>query len=311
MTRSVLLAPPLFLQPQKKVLAHQAHLILAALVYHFMFQTPAHARRGHDETSGAQSSHAPHSMGALTSAALSFGLGVSFGETLAAMGYSADDLKRSGFTAKEIVTAAPSGTFDATTLVGAGYTEAELKEAGFLAQQLRAAGCSAHALRQASYTAAELHHGAGFDAISLVSAGFSASELVAAGLNATALRLASVPADALKRAGCSACELHEAGFDAAAVVSAGYPVAQLNHAGYSAHQLKSAGCSAASLQAAGFSAGQMREQPGFKPLFTAGVMRRAGEGLLALCRSVQDARLAVTLVCRLHRCCAEGRRRLL
>ena len=275
-----------------------------------MHQTPARARRGHDETSGEHSSHAPHSMGALTSAALSFGLGVSFGETLAAMGYSADDLKRSGFTAKEIVTAAPSGTFDATTLAGAGYTEVELKEAGFLAQQLRAAGCSAHALRQA-YTAAELHHGAGFDAISLVSAGFSASELVAAGLNATALRLASVPADALKRAGCSASELHEAGFDAAAVVSAGYPVAQLNHAGYSAHQLKSAGCSAASLQAAGFSAGQMREQPGFKPLFTAEVMRRAGEGFLALCRSVQDVRLAVTLVCRLHRCCTEGRWRLL
>jgi intracellular multiplication protein IcmE len=65
-----------------------------------------------------------------------------FAHELAGMGYTTVELKRAGFTAKEIITGSrtPSGAFDASALLLAGYSVAELKDAGFAASQLRTAG---------------------------------------------------------------------------------------------------------------------------------------------------------------------------
>jgi intracellular multiplication protein IcmE len=99
------------------------------------------------ETTGPASSGLPPLLNATQPRAVTS----NFAHELAGMGYMPVELKRAGFTAKEIIAGSPRGAFDASALLLAGYSAAELKDAGFAASQLRTAGVEAGVLRLAGF----------------------------------------------------------------------------------------------------------------------------------------------------------------
>ena len=103
---------------------------------HLIRTAPQHPMQTVTETTGSASTGLPPLLSATQPRAVTS----NFAHELAGMGYTTVELKRAGFTAKEIITGSPSGAFDASALLLAGYSVAELKDAGFAASQLRTAG---------------------------------------------------------------------------------------------------------------------------------------------------------------------------
>jgi len=107
-------------------------------------------------------------------------------EDLCEKGEMAAELRKAGFTAKQLKEAGYNDTqlfqagFNAMQLKDAGYNLTQLKEVGYNATQLKEEGCSLKELRTAGYSARELGT-AGCSLKELRLAGYSLEELSTAG----------------------------------------------------------------------------------------------------------------------------------